>query len=101
MRVCRHNDDMLFFNLGKDATCSMLLQSKFKTRIDSSSNVYSNDARFTLTENEYKATPLSLTLASSLAMFAFNNGMQVDIIYTQDHDIHFNGIRILSIRLRQ
>ena len=91
---------MMFFNLGEDASCTNLLKSKkFKTRATPNSVAYTDYSNFTLIENQENMGPLSLTLASSLAMLAINNNMPVDIIYKQVYSIYFNGIKLLSIKL--
>ena len=93
-------NNMMFFNLGEDASCTNLLKSKkFKTRATPNSVAYTDYSNFTLIENEENMGPLSLTLASSLAMLAINNNMPVDIIYKQVDSIYFNGIKLLSIKL--
>ena len=93
-------NSMMFFNLGADTTCSILLKSEpFKTKKSLNSDSLSTFSNFTLIENQEKMGPLSLTLASSLAMLAINNNMPVDIIYKQVDSIYFNGIKLLSIKL--
>ncbi len=93
-------NSMMFFNLGADATCSFLLKSNtFLTKETRNSKTYTDFSSFSLIENEEKMGPLSLTLASSLAMLAINNNMPVDIIYKQVDSIYFNGIKLLSIKL--
>lgn len=93
-------NNMMFFNLGTDATCSNLLKSnKFPTKITPKDYTLSSFSNFTLIENEENMGPLSLTLASSLTMLAVNNNIPVDIIYKQVGPLYFNGIKLLSINL--
>ena len=93
-------NNMMFFNLGTDASCSNLLKSnKFITKTIRNSNIEASYSNFTLIENEENMGPLSLTLAGSLAMLAVNNNIPVDIIYKQVDTLYFNGIKILSIHL--
>ena len=93
-------NNMMFFNLGTDMSCTNLLKSeKFLTKELANSNVESAYSNFTLIENEEKMGPLSLTLAGSLAMLAANNNIPVSIIYKQVGYLYFNGIKLLSIQL--
>lgn len=93
-------NNMMFFNLGTDATCSNLLKSEqFTTIIAPNSYTPSSFSNFTLIENEENMGPLSLTLAGSLALLAVNNNIPVDIIYKQVGTLYFNGIKLLSINL--
>lgn len=93
-------NNMMFFNLGEDASCTNLLKSKkFKTRATPNSVAYTDYSNFTLIENQENMGPLSLTLASSLAMLAVNNNIPVDIIYKKVDSLYFNGIKLLSIHL--
>ena len=93
-------NNMMFFNLGADASCTNLLKSeKFKTKTIHNSNIEARYSNFTLIENEENMGPLSLTLAGSLAMLAVNNNIPVDIIYKQVDTLYFNGIKLLSIHL--
>lgn len=94
-------NNMMFFNLGADASCTNLLKSeKFKTKATPSSIEYTAYSNFTLIENEENMGPLSLTLASSLAMLAVNNNIPVDIIYKKVDSLYFNGIKLQSIHLQ-
>lgn len=93
-------DNMMYFNLGEDAACSVLLSSnQFPTKFSENDNSFVNFSNFTLIENRESMGPLSLTLASSLAMLAVNNGTPVEIIYKQVGNLYFDGIKILSIKL--
>ncbi len=93
-------NNMMFFNLGADATCTNLLKSEqFPTKESANSNVESAYSNFTLIENEENMGPLSLTLAGSLAMLAVNNNIPVDIIYKKVDSLYFNGIKLQSIKL--
>lgn len=96
----KEENNMMFFNLGADASCSNLLKSeKFKTRSAPNSVAYTDYSNFTLIENQENMGPLSLTLAGSLAMLASNNNIPVYIIYKQVDTLYFNGIKLLSIQL--
>lgn len=99
-------DNIMFFNLGIDTTCTDLLTSKLAPK----GNPENPDttAWFFLVENQEKMGPLSLTLASSLAMLAVNNGIPINIIYKSVDNTAFGGInvafgriKLLSIRLVQ
>lgn len=91
---------MLFFNIGSDATCSPLFKSShLQTYKDSAHTEESPVTTFFLVEDENDATPLSLTLAGSLATAAALNGRCVSIIYKRVKLDAFGGIRLLSIRL--
>jgi len=93
-------DNMMYFNLGEDATCSVLLNSnQFPMKLTLNSTTYSPHSNFTLKENHHNMGPLSLTLASSLAMLAVNNGIPVHITYTKVGNLYFDGIKILAIDL--
>jgi hypothetical protein len=93
-------NNMMFFNLGADASCTNLLKSeKFKTKATPNSVAYTAYSNLTLIENEENMGPLSLTLAGSLAMLAVNNNIPVDIIYKKVDSLYFNGIKLLSIHL--
>lgn len=93
---------MLFFNISSDVSCSQ--QSLKKSRLvvyEDPSNITTEPLHttFFLVEDEYEATPLSLTLAGSLAMSASLNGKKVRIIYKKVKDEAYGGIRILSIEM--
>ena len=93
-------DNMMYFNLGEDAACSVLLHSdRFPMKLTSSSTSYTSYSNFTLRENHQYMGPLSITLASSLAMLAVNNGIPVHIIYKKVGNLYFDGIKILAIDL--
>ncbi len=93
-------DNVMFFHLGADASCTNLLKSdSLQTFLTETDTTLSAAAKFFLVENEENIGPLSLTLASSLAMLAVNNNTPVDIIYKKVKDIEFGGIKLLSIRL--
>lgn len=93
-------NNMMFFNLGADASCTNLLKSEhFPTKASANSNIESAYSNFTLIENEENMGPLSLTLAGSLAMLAVNNNVPVDIIYKKVDSLYFNSIKLLSIHL--
>ncbi|MDY6329952.1 MAG: hypothetical protein SPL52_00450 [Fibrobacter sp.] len=93
-------DNVMFFHLGADASCTNLLKSdSLQTFLTETDTTLSAAAKFFLVENEENIGPLSLTLAGSLAMLAVNNNTPVDIIYKKVKDIEFGGIKLLSIRL--
>lgn len=93
-------NNMMFFNLGTDATCTNLLKSEqFRTKKAPNNDSISTYSNFTLIENEEHMGPLSLTLAGSLAMLAANNNIPVSIIYKQVDSLYFNGIKLQSIQL--
>lgn len=48
-------------------------------------------------ENEYEASPLSLTLAGSLALAASGAREPVSVIYHQVSTVEYGGIRLQSI----
>ena len=89
--------NVMFFNLGTDTTCSILMTSKLKTYTYPGSATYSPYLKLFLIEDEFNASPLSLTLAGSLALSASNNKEPVYVIYKQDHDVEFGGIKLQSI----
>lgn len=93
-------NSIMYFHLGADSSCSILLTSNslktFKSELDSSYSVFT---KFYLIENENKMGPLSLTLASSLAMLAVNNSIPVNVIYKKVGEYDFGGIKLLSISL--
>ena len=99
-------DNIMFFQLGTDTTCTDLLTSSFAPKRNPEDP--DTTAWFFLVENQEKMGPLSITLASSLAMLAVNNGIPVDIIYKSVDNTAFGGInvafgiiKLLSIRLVQ
>ena len=92
-------DNIMFFQLGTDATCTNLLESSLPTHLTETDTTLSASAKYFLIENEENMGPLSLTLAGSLAMLAVNNNMPVEIIYKKVKDIEFGGIKLLSIKL--
>lgn len=92
-----HESSVMFFHLGADASCSTLLTSRLKTFLYAGSDVYSAAAKFFLIENEYEASPLSLTLAGSLALAASGAREPVSVIYHQVSPVEYGGIRLQSI----
>ena len=88
-------DNIMHFNLGADSTCTDLLTSSLAPK-DSTQD---STAWIFLWENRENMGPLSLTLAGSLAMHAFNNNQQVSIIYKKVGNVPFGGIKLLSIQL--
>ena len=94
------DDNVMYFQLGTDATCTNLLESKrIKTQLTESDTTKSKSTKFFLIENVENVGPLSLTLAGSLAMFAINNNTPIEIIYKQVKKSEYGGIKLLSIRL--
>ena len=89
--------NVMFFNLGADTTCNVLLTSSLRTYTYPGSATYSTYLKLFLIEDEFNASPLSLTLAGSLALSASNNKEPVYVIYKQDHDVEFGGIKLQSI----
>ena len=74
-----------------------MLSSALKTYTYPGSVTYSSYLKIFLIEDEFNASPLSLTLAGSLALSASNNKEPIFVIYKQDHDIEFGGIKLQSI----
>ena len=89
--------NVMFLNLGADSTCNVLLSSALRTYTYPGSATYSSYLKIFLIEDEFYASPLSLTLAGSLALSASNNKEPVYVIYKQDHDVEFGGIKLQSI----
>lgn len=93
-------DNVMYFQLGTDAACTNLFKSdSLKTYLTESDTTTSSSTKFFLIENEENVGPLSLTLASSLAMLAINNSTPIEIIYKQVKKIEYGGIKLLSIKL--
>lgn len=93
-------DNVIFFQLGTDVACTNLFKSdSLKTYLTESDTTTSSSTKFFLIENEENVGPLSLTLASSLAMLAINNSTPIEIIYKQVKKIEYGGIKLLSIKL--
>ena len=88
-------DNIMHFDLGADSTCADLLTSSLAPK----GGTQDTTVRVFLWENKENMGPLSLTLAGSLAMLAFNNNQQVSIIYKKVDDVPFGGIKLLSIQL--
>lgn len=74
-----------------------MLSSALKIYTYPGSATYSPYLKLFLIEDEFNASPLSLTLAGSLALSASNNKEPIFVIYKQDHDIEFGGIKLQSI----
>ena len=89
--------DVMYFHLGLDSTCNSLLSSELKTQHSLMDTTTSASLKVFLIENENNASPLSLTLAGSLALSASNNKERVYIIYRKVSNIEYGGIRLLSI----
>ena len=88
-------DNIMHFDLGADSTCADLLTSSLAPK----GGTQDTTVRIFLWENKENMGPLSLTLAGSLSMLAFNNNQQVSIIYKKVDDVPFGGIKLLSIQL--
>ena len=95
-------DNVMFFHLGSDTTCTTLLTSRLAYKKNITNGIDST-AWFFLIENQENKGPLSLTLAGSLSMLAVNNATPVEIIYKKNENIDeaFGRIKLLSIRLFQ
>ena len=94
-----HENSVLYFNLGTDASCTTLLGSKqYPTYQQGNPSALSVGMKLFLVENEYEVSPLSLTLAGSIALSAANNKMPVEVIYKGVNSIEYGGIRLLSIK---
>lgn len=94
-----NNVNVMFFNLGADATCSTLLESlQFHTFLSGQDTVQSFATFFFMDDND-GIDALSMTLVSSVAMLAVNNGVPVEIIYKKNGDQWYGGIRVLAIKL--
>ena len=87
---------MLYLNISLNAACNSLETSRLVV-YDAPSNTEPLYTTFFLVEDEYEATPLSLTLAGSLAMSASLNGKKVRIIYKKVKDEASGGIRLQTI----
>lgn len=85
---------MLFFYIASDAACSTKLFESKKFVYD---NTQGMPTRFFLVEDEDQASPLSLTLAGSLAMSATLNNRSVTIVYKKFKNEAYGGTRLLSI----
>lgn len=93
-------DNVMYFHLGTDAACTNLFKSdRLFTQLTESDTTKSKSTKFFLVENVENVGPLSLTLASSLAMLAINNNMPIEIIYKQVKKSEYGGIKLLSIKL--
>ena len=88
-------DNIMHFDLGADSTCADLLTSSLAPK----GGTQDTTVRIFLWENKENMGPLSLTLAGSLSMLAFNNNQQVSIIYKKVGNVPFGGIKLLSIQL--
>jgi len=74
------------------------LQSALRTYTYPGSATYSPYLKLFLIEDEFNASPLSLTLAGSLALSASNSKEPVYVIYKQDHNVEYGGIKLQSIK---
>lgn len=88
---------MLFFNISLYASCDSLKKSRLPVYENSSNATEPFYTTFFLVEDEYEATPLSLTLAGSLAMSASLNGKKVRVIYKKVKNEAYGGIRLQTI----
>ena len=97
----------MFFYLGQDPACTTLFKSNFNTvvvqdYIDENGkkqtlSTPSTATKFFLENDDGLAGPLSMTIAGSFALSAYNNSSPVYVIYRQVSDIEHGGIRVLSI----
>ena len=98
----------MFFYLGTDSSCSNLFKSsKFTTTImlnyidengvEHSVSKESPATKFFLVNDDNFAGPLSMTVAGSFALSAYNGSGRVHVIYRKVGDIEHGGVRILSI----
>lgn len=85
--------NMLFFNIASDAACL----SKFKSDYITFEDTPNAPTRFFLVEDENQTSPLSLTLAGSLAMAASLNERSVTIVYRKIKEEAYGGTRLLTI----
>ena len=92
-----NGNNAMFFYLGADTSCVTLLQTSLTTYLYPGSTTPSPNLKIFLIEDENNASPLSLTLAGSLALSASNNKEPVFVIYKKEHDVEFGGIKLLSI----
>ena len=89
---------MLYLNISLNAACTSLENSRLAVYENpSDTTTRPSYTTFFLVEDEYEATPLSLTLAGSLAMSASLNGKKVRIIYKKVKDEAYGGIRLQTI----
>ena len=91
-----HNVGM-FFSLGSDPSCETLKTSDLKTIAYPGFSSNSLWLKIFLIEDKYNADPLTLALAGSLALAASNNKECVNVIYKQNHEYEYGGIRLMSI----
>ena len=91
-----HNVGM-FFSLGSDPSCETLKTSSLRTLAYPGGSDTSLWLKIFLIEDDDNADPLSLSLAGSLALAASNNKECVNVIYKQNHEYEYGGIRLMSI----
>ena len=93
-----NESDVMYFYLGADSSCNTLLASdSLKTYTYPGSSTYATELKLFLINDEYAASPLSLTLAGSLALSASNNKEMIFVVYKKVHDVQYGGIRLVSI----
>lgn len=93
---------MLFFKLSEDTQCTQKFKSnEFATYTDTTDmSTTTLHTTFSLIEDEYEATPVSVTLAGSLALAASLNGRKVSVVYKQVRREDFGGVRLQVIEFR-
>lgn len=93
---------MLYFKLGESAQCTQKFKSdQFATYTDTTdTSTHTLYTTFFLIEDEYDATPVSVTLAGSLALAASLNGRKVSVVYKQVKLEDFGGVRLQVIEFR-
>ena len=100
--------DAMFFYLGMKQNCSNLFKSSnFNTTIvrkyideNGTEHFVSNESpstKFFLVNDGNLAGPLSMTVAGSFALAAYDNSKKVHIIYKQVSNVEHSGVRIISI----
>lgn len=93
---------MLYFKLSENAQCTQKFKSdRFVTYTDTTdTSTTTLHTTFFLIEDEYDATPVSVTLAGSLALAASLNGRKVSVVYKQVKLEDFGGVRLQLIEFR-
>ena len=93
-----NESDVMYFYLGADSLCDSLPPSKnMPTNLFPGSTEPTTNLKIFLINDEHAASPLSLTLAGSLALSASNNKEMVFVVYKQVDSIQYGGIRLMSI----
>ena len=92
-----NESDVMYFYLGADSSCNTLLTTSFHTLPYPNSQTETTELKIFLINDEHAASPLSMTLAGSLALSASNNKEMVFVVYKKVQDIQYGGIRLMSI----